>query len=117
MAAEITKNGENEQSVRLYAPYEKTRNEVRSMIEEVGGFVEIYVNTPLEECEKRDRKGLYAQARAGKIKGFTGIDDPYEVPINPEIEINTLDPFPGTCSTPNFCKNIGRTGLYKVITY
>ena len=60
------------------------------MIEEVGGFVEIHVNTPLEECEKRDRKGLYAMARAGKIKGFTGIDDPYEEPKNPEMVIDTL---------------------------
>ncbi|GJM30023.1 MAG: sulfate adenylyltransferase [Cyclobacteriaceae bacterium] len=90
VAAEITKNGGMAICAPI-APYSKTRKEVRSMIEEVGGFVEIYVDTPLEECEKRDRKGLYAMARAGKIKGFTGIDDPYEQPENPEMVINTLE--------------------------
>ena len=90
VAAEITKNGGVAICAPI-APYEKTRKEVKSLIEEAGGFVEIFVNTPLEECEKRDRKGLYALARAGKIKGFTGIDDPYEVPKNPELIIDTLD--------------------------
>ena len=90
VAAEITKNGGVAICAPI-APYDKTRKEVRSMVEEVGGFVEIYVNTPLEECEKRDRKGLYAMARAGKIKGFTGIDDPYEEPVNPEMVIDTLE--------------------------
>ncbi len=90
VAAEITKNGGVAICAPI-APYEKTRKEVRSMIEEVGGFVEIFVDTPLEVCEKRDRKGLYAQARAGKIKGFTGIDDPYEVPKDSEMVIDTLD--------------------------
>lgn len=89
VAAEITKNGGVAICAPI-APYTKTRREVRSVIEEVGGFVEIHVNTPLEECEKRDRKGLYAMARAGKIKGFTGIDDPYEEPENPEMVIDTL---------------------------
>jgi sulfate adenylyltransferase len=74
------------------------------MIEDVGGFVEIYVDTPLEECEKRDRKGLYAMARAGKIKGFTGIDDPYEVPENPEIVINTLELSPELAAHRIFVK-------------
>jgi sulfate adenylyltransferase len=90
VAAEITKNGGVAICAPI-APYEKTRKQVRSMIEESGGFVEIYVDTPLEECEKRDRKGLYALARAGKIKGFTGIDDPYEVPKDPEMVIDTMD--------------------------
>ncbi len=90
VAAEITKNGGVAICAPI-APYEKTRKHVRSMIEAEGGFVEIFVNTPLEECEKRDRKGLYALARAGKIKGFTGIDDPYETPQNPEMVIDTLD--------------------------
>ena len=61
------------------------------MISPVGGFLETHVSTPLEVCEKRDRKGLYALARAGKIKGFTGIDDPYEVPENAEIVIDTSE--------------------------
>ncbi len=89
VATEITKHGGVAICAPI-APYHKIRKEVRKMVEGAGGFVEIYVNTPLEECEKRDRKGLYAKARAGKIKGFTGIDDPYETPENPEMEIDTL---------------------------
>ena len=54
-------------------------------------FFEIYVNTPLEECEKRDVKGLYKKARAGKIKGFTGIDQPYEAPDNPDLSLKTVN--------------------------
>ncbi len=73
------------------APYAETRRKVREMVSTYGGFLEVYVATPLEVCEKRDRKGLYAKARAGLIKEFTGIDDPYEVPENPEISISTLD--------------------------
>ena len=71
------------------APYAATRRLVRSMIEPLGGFLEIHVATPLEVCEQRDRKGLYAKARAGLIKEFTGIDDPYEVPESPELRIDT----------------------------
>jgi sulfate adenylyltransferase len=63
--------------------------EIRQAIESHGGFIEIHVATPLEECEKRDRKGMYAKARAGLIKGYTGIDDPYEAPQAPELRINT----------------------------
>ena len=59
------------------------------MIEEVGAFIEIFVATPLEVCEQRDRKGLYAKARAGIIKEFTGISDPYEEPESPEMIIDT----------------------------
>jgi sulfate adenylyltransferase len=70
------------------SPYRATRNEVRAMASK-DHFVEVFVDTPLEVCEKRDIKGLYAQARAGNIKGFTGIDDPYEPPLNPEITLNT----------------------------
>jgi len=62
---------------------------VRRMVERVGGFVEVYVSTPIEVCEKRDRKGLYAKARAGILKGFTGINDPYEEPVNAEITVDT----------------------------
>lgn len=64
------------------SPYRATRDEVRRMSE---NFIEVYVNAPLEVCEERDVKGLYAMARAGEIQGFTGIDDPYEEPFNPEI--------------------------------
>ncbi len=88
VASEITKNGGIAICAPI-APYAATRRLVREMISPLGGFAEIYVSTPIEVCEKRDRKGLYAMARAGKIKGFTGIDDPYEVPENPEIVIDT----------------------------
>lgn len=71
------------------APYSQTRAEVRAMIEPHGGFVEVYVATPLETCEARDRKGLYARARAGLIKEFTGISDPYEPPSLAEVVIDT----------------------------
>lgn len=93
VASEITKNGGIAICAPI-APYAQTRRVVREMIEPVGGFVEIHVATPIEVCEARDRKGLYAKARAGLIKGFTGIDDPYEVPENPEMSIDTSDVTP-----------------------
>lgn len=71
------------------APYQSVRDEVRDMVSQYGQFIEVHVSTPLETCEERDVKGLYQKARAGMIKGFTGIDDPYEVPPDAEIEINT----------------------------
>ena len=61
------------------------------MIEQYGDYIQIFVSTPLEECEKRDVKGLYAKARSGALKGFTGIDDPYEKPENCEIVIDTTN--------------------------
>ena len=93
VASEITKNGGIAICAPI-APYAKTRKLVREMIEPVGGFIEVHVATPIETCEKRDRKGLYAKARAGLLKGFTGIDDPYEVPENPEMVIDTTDVTP-----------------------
>ena len=72
--------------VSAISPYRAVREEVRAR---VGNFVEVYVSTPLEVCEERDVKGLYKQARAGQIKQFTGIDDPYEPPVAPEIECKT----------------------------
>lgn len=88
VASEITKN----RGIAIcapIAPYHLTRRDVRAMIEAVGGFVEIHVATPIETCESRDRKGLYAKARAGLIPEFTGVSDPYEVPENPELAIDT----------------------------
>ncbi len=73
------------------APYAATRHDVRRMIEQYGGFFEIHVATPIEVCEARDRKGLYAKARAGIVKEFTGVSDPYEVPEHPELAIDTSD--------------------------
>jgi sulfate adenylyltransferase len=89
VASEITKNGGIAICAPI-APYAATRREVREMIEPLGGFLEVFVATPLNECERRDRKGLYKLAREGKIKQFTGIDDPYEAPETPEVTIDTL---------------------------
>jgi sulfate adenylyltransferase len=89
VAAEIVRH----QGVALCAavsPYRATRNECRAMVGE-DRFIEIFVNTPLEVCEKRDAKGMYAKARRGEIKDFTGVNDPYEEPANPEIMIGTTD--------------------------
>ena len=72
------------------SPYRATRNDVRNMVGS-DNFIEVFVNTPLEVCEERDVKGLYAKARRGEIKGFTGIDDPYEPPNNPEIVLDTVN--------------------------
>ncbi len=88
VASEITKNGGIAICAPI-APYSATRQHVRELIEPLGGFLEIHVATSLEECERRDRKGLYKLAREGKIKEFTGISDPYETPENPELVIQT----------------------------
>jgi sulfate adenylyltransferase len=93
VASEITKNGGIAICAPI-APYTSTRSQVRDMIEPLGGFLEIHVATSLEVCENRDRKGLYAKARAGLIKEFTGIDDPYETPESPELVIDTVDMSP-----------------------
>lgn len=70
------------------------RREVRELIDPLGGFIEVYIKASVEVCEQRDRKGLYAKARAGLIKGFTGIDDPYEAPENAEIVLDTASMSP-----------------------
>ena len=76
--------------VSLVSPYEADRRLAREIAEERGlDFVEVFVNTPLEECEKRDPKGLYKKARAGQLKNFTGIDDPYEAPEKAELVVDT----------------------------
>lgn len=88
VASEITKN----RGIAIcapIAPYRQTRRDVRAMIGAVGGFFEIHVATPIETCESRDRKGLYAKARAGLIPEFTGVSDPYETPEHPELAIDT----------------------------
>ena len=71
------------------SPFKSERNMVRQMMKP-GEFIEIFVDTPLEVAEKRDVKGLYAKARSGELKNFTGIDSPYEAPKKPEIHINTI---------------------------
>ncbi|MAF84231.1 MAG: bifunctional sulfate adenylyltransferase/adenylylsulfate kinase [Gammaproteobacteria bacterium] len=90
VASEICKNGGIAICAPI-APYTSTRRAVREMNEAFGGFVEVHVATSVEVCEQRDRKGLYAKARAGIIKEFTGISDPYEAPENPEVYIDTAD--------------------------
>jgi sulfate adenylyltransferase len=88
VASEITKNGGIAICAPI-APYESLRQEVRATVAPEGGFILVHVDTPLEECEQRDRKGLYAKARAGIIKEFTGISDPYEAPTDAEVVIDT----------------------------
>jgi sulfate adenylyltransferase len=88
LASEIVRHG----GIAICAavsPYRAARNDVRRMVG-AGRFVEIFVDTPLEECERRDVKGMYGKARRGEIKGFTGIDDPYETPVNPEVTLDTV---------------------------
>ncbi len=88
VASEITKNGGIAICAPI-APYAATRRAVREDVEAYGAFVEVHVATSIEECERRDRKGLYKLAREGKIKEFTGISDPYDVPDNPELRVET----------------------------
>ncbi|MEM8595996.1 MAG: bifunctional sulfate adenylyltransferase/adenylylsulfate kinase [Pseudomonadota bacterium] len=97
VASEITKNGGIAICAPI-APYDATRRTVREMVESYGAFVEVHVATPLEECERRDRKGLYKLAREGKIKEFTGVSDPYEVPETPELRVNTVNVSPDDCA-------------------
>ena len=72
------------------SPYEAARSEVRDLVGDEG-FMMAYVDTPLDVCEARDVKGYYAKARRGELKGFTGVDDPYEVPVDPELALATAD--------------------------
>jgi len=88
VASEVTKNGGVAICAPI-APYDSVRKDVRSMIQPAGGFLLVHVATPIEVCEQRDRKGLYAKARAGIIKEFTGISDPYEEPVDADIIIDT----------------------------
>jgi len=93
VAAEVTKHGGLAVCAPI-APYDDTRKWVRTIVEAAGGpdaFLLVWISTPIEECERRDVKGLYAKARAGEIKGFTGIDDPYEPPLDAELVIDTTD--------------------------
>ena len=88
VAAEIVRHG-GLVICAAVSPYRVTRDDVRRMVGE-DQFVEVFVDTPLEECERRDTKGMYAKARRGEIKDFTGIDDPYEPPLNPELTLDTI---------------------------
>ena len=96
------------------SPYTKDRDEARKVHDEAGvDFIEVFVDTPLDICEQRDPKGLYKKARAGEIKGFTGIDDPYEAPANAELIIKTAEHDLEACV--QMClKCLGKRGLIKV---
>lgn len=111
VASEITKNGGVAICAPI-APYKHTRRQVREMIEPLGGFIEIHVSTPLEICEERDRKGLYAKARKGIIKEFTGISDPYEEPEQPELAIDTQDCSPDEAANRVLLK-LENLGFYR----
>lgn len=92
----LTRNGVHSIAAAI-SPYRNIRDENRQLIAGDGGkFIEIFINTPIEVCEQRDVKGLYKKARAGQLKGFTGVDDPYEPPHKPELEIRTQDETPET---------------------
>jgi adenylylsulfate kinase len=88
VAARLTRHGAAVIAAAI-SPYEETRRTARTLVEEFGPFVEVHVKASVEECAKRDVKGLYAKAFAGEIKGFTGVDDPYEAPTAPELVIDT----------------------------
>jgi adenylylsulfate kinase len=75
--------------VSAISPYESARRNARALVEEHGPFVEVHVATPVEECARRDVKGLYAKAAAGEIPAFTGVSDPYEAPADPELRVET----------------------------
>ncbi|SIT81739.1 bifunctional sulfate adenylyltransferase/adenylylsulfate kinase [Pontibaca methylaminivorans] len=109
VASEITKNGGIALCAPI-APYTATRRAVREMIEDYGAFIEIHVATSLEECERRDRKGLYKLAREGKIEEFTGISDPYETPESPELRVDTETNDVDTCAHQILLK-LESTGL------
>lgn len=111
VASEITKNGGIAICAPI-APYAATRRAVREMVEHYGAFVEVHVATSLEECERRDRKGLYKLAREGKLKEFTGISDPYEIPVAAELVVQTEAREVDTCAQSVLLKleNMGLIG-------
>jgi sulfate adenylyltransferase len=95
VAAEVARHGGVAVCCPI-APYRAARAAARRFARDAGaGFVLVYVSTPLDECEKRDRKGLYAKARAGQLKGMTGVDDPYEEPADAELVLDTTAASPG----------------------
>lgn len=111
VASEITKNGGIAICAPI-APYEEPRRANRELICRYGGYVEVHVATPLEVCEQRDRKGLYAKARSGKIKGVTGISDPYIEPVNPDLTLDTstITPLEAVQEILRYLQNQGYLG-------
>jgi adenylylsulfate kinase len=97
VASRLTRHGAAVIAAAI-SPYDETRRAARTMVEQFGPFVEVFVRASVEECARRDVKGLYAKAFAGEITGFTGVDDPYEVPLDAEIVIDTEAHEPGESS-------------------
>jgi len=97
VASEVVRHG-GAVVCAVVSPYESTREEARRMVG-ARSFVLVHVATPLEECERRDVKGLYAKARRGEITGLTGIDDPYEPPVSPDVVLTTIDDDAEHCAT------------------
>ncbi len=87
VASELTKAGAAVIAAPI-APFEDSRDQARELVEKYGNFFLVYVATPLDYCEKTDRRGIYARARRGEIKGFTGVDDPYEKPVKPDLTVD-----------------------------
>jgi adenylylsulfate kinase len=88
VASRLTRHGAAVIAAAI-SPYEETRRKARAMVEEFGPFVEVHVKASVEQCARRDVKGLYEKAFAGEITGFTGVDDPYEAPVDPELVVDT----------------------------
>ncbi|MGH3050328.1 MAG: adenylyl-sulfate kinase [Gaiellaceae bacterium] len=99
--------------VSAISPYEATRRKARALVEAEGAFVEVHVATPVEECERRDVKGLYAKARSGEIPEFTGVSDPYEEPSGPELRIDTTQNEPAE-SAQLVLRRLEELGLLKL---
>jgi adenylyl-sulfate kinase len=88
VASRLTRHGAAVIAAAI-SPYEEIRRKNRVLVEEFGPYIEVYVGASVEECARRDVKGLYAKAFAGEIKGFTGVDDPYEIPVSPDVFLDT----------------------------
>jgi adenylyl-sulfate kinase len=93
VASRLTRHGAAVIAAAI-SPYAETRAKARALVEEWGPFVEVHIATSVEECARRDVKGLYEKAFAGEITGFTGVDDPYEEPVDPELRVNTEEHVP-----------------------
>ena len=107
VAARLTRHGAAVIASAI-SPYRDTREKARAMVEEFGLFVEVHIHASVEECARRDVKGLYAKAFAGEITGFTGVDDPYEAPETPELVVNTEEHEPAESADIIVALQIGR---------
>ena len=102
--------------VALISPYREQREAARARFD-AGEFVEVFVDAPLEECERRDPKGMYARARRGELANFTGIDSPYEIPVDPELRLDTVAQSAEECVDRLLCILDGKTSRAERVTY